>query len=272
MTNVVDQQREDPLAELERARALTVGNVPRMPAAPDCSFTLPRGLLVNGAWETEVAVRELTGGDEEALAKAQGMVKFIDGVLTHGTVSVGPMDLQSKPVSERSAILSALLVGERQQLFLKIVEATFGDAKTVGFTCRSCGVDNEVELLLSQDLKSKEVEQPIKTEYTYITSKGQAITLRLAVGADTLEIASKAGMTTSEQNTLLLSRCILKLEGEMVVDPVTYARNLSMKDRQKIIALMDEHDPTVDMEVKLDCTACNTPATLSLGWADIFRP
>lgn len=274
MTNVVTSEEmfRDRANELRLAKEKIVGPVPLLAEAPENTFTLPRGLFDGGTWHTEVEIRELTGADEEMLAKAKDPVAFFSQVIASGVTRVGTLDFTDMPMVERKGRLGELLIGEREQLYIKIAAVSFGNEKIIGFTCTNCGETQEVTLLLDNDFQPREVENISQTLFTYTTAKGDELEYRPALGNDQDEVLSRKGISTAEQNTLLLSTCIAKRNGELLLNPIEYARSLGMRDRQKLMVLLMERQPSVSLDLTTHCATCDASQSIGLGWGDIFRP
>lgn len=258
--------------QLAEAKAAIVGTTPLIPEAPNCVVNLPRGLMKGGEWKREAEVRELTGSDEEALSRVRESADFFDLVLAHGVIRIEDINLETASVSERQAILHELLIGERSQLLLAILIATYGDEKLLNVTCPHCSVEQEVKIIPSEDFKQKNVEGVDSTLFNYVTNKGHNIEYRLVNGGDQMEALKKKGASTAEQNTLILSRCMVKVNGQLIPDPVGYARRLGMKDRTALLAEMITKQPDIDMAVQMACIGCGGDIVLGLGWSDLFRP
>lgn len=256
--------------ELTKAKEAIAGPVPLIPDAQSTKLDLPLGLFTNGVHKKEVQLRELTGADEELMAKAKDTSEFFDLVIALGTVSVDDFDLTKLAVSERQGWLRTLLVGERDQLFLAVARCTFGDTREIAFTCSICSEKQEVTLILSEDFKPKEVDLDGET-YEYETSRGDKLLYRLVTGDDQREALSRKGASVAEQNSIVLSRVILKLNNGLVVDAMAYVRSLSMKDRNNLLADLVNRQPAIDLGVTTNCTACGSEQILNLGWGDIFR-
>lgn len=257
--------------QLAAAKAAIAGSTPLIPDAPNCIVNLPRGLYQGGSWKTEAEVRELNGADEEALARAKESVDFFDLVLAHGVVRVDNINLSGMAVPDRQAALRELLVGERSQLLLAILTVTYGNEKILNLTCPHCEMEQEATLLLKEDFKPKAVEDVHASTFHYTSAKGDDIEYRLVTGADQLEALKRKGATTAEQNTLILSRCITKVNGALVVSPTEFARNLGMKDRTAMLTEMVSKQPDIDLSVQMGCLGCGGDIILALGWGDLFR-
>lgn len=264
---IPDKQRD-----LAAAKQAIAGPVPLIPEAPDTRLTLPRGLYVKGVHKKEVVVRELNGADEEALAKAKDPQDLFDLMLALGTVSIDDFNLDELSVVEREAYLRMLLIGERDQVFLAIIKVSFGETKTISFTCSACGEKQDVDLLLSDDFKPQEVPDDLSMEsFDYRTTKGHDLVVRLVTGEDQSEAFSRKNASIAEQNTIILSRCIVKLNGGLVPDPMSYARSLSIKDRSALLADLMRRQPSINLGVTTQCAACNADQSLPISWGDLFR-
>jgi T4 bacteriophage base plate protein len=266
-----EQISQDKQQEVRAAKEAIAGPVPLIEDAPDPVVVLPRGLFHNGIWEKEATCRELTGADEEALAKVVTPYAYFNSVLALGTVSIGSFDLSTLAAPEREYYLGDLLLGEREQLFLKIVQVSFGNVRKMGFTCTMCSEPQDVDLLLDTDFPPKKVENVEVTTLDHTTSKGDVVTYRGARGQDQEEVLSKKGINVAEQSTMMIARCITKVNGEILPDPQKYARSLSIRDRQKLLELLVERQPSIDLDITTTCASCGAQQSLSMGWADFFR-
>jgi len=268
---VTDVQTNDKQAEIRAAKEAIAGPVPLIGDAPATVLTLPRGLFQQGGWQRDVIVRELTGIDEESLSKVNDQLAFFSTVVALGTVSIGNMDVASIPLAERKFFLGELLIGEREQIFMKIIQATFGNEKTVPFTCTLCSTEQEMALLIDQDFIPKEISDIEQLTFTYTLRNGDVIEVRAAVGADQEETLTRRGASVAEQNTILLSRCITKRNGDLIVDPIVFCRKLGIKDRYAVLEAMIERQPSVQLDVTTACSACGGEQKIGLAWADLFR-
>jgi hypothetical protein len=256
--------------ELLRAKEAIAGPVPLIPDQPSSVVTLPKGYLYQGAMQTKAEVRELTGADEERLARTKDFAEFFDRLAALGTARIGDVDLTEMSLSDRQGVVQTLLVGERERLVLAVVQATYGDTKTISFTCGQCAAEQEVDIIFSEDFTVRDVDD-IRASYTLTTSTGDLLEYRLVNGADQMEALKDASSNMAEQNTIILSRCITKVNDGLVPDPLGYARQMKIKDRRAILKVMVEHQPGVDLEVKLHCVRCQNEQSLPLGWGDLFQ-
>lgn len=274
MTDVItsEQPQRNKQEEIRAAKEKMAGPIPLIEDAPDTTLILPRGFFQQGAWHRRVEVRELTGADEETLAKVSDQLAFFSTVIALGVVSIGDVDFTKAALAERKFYLGSLLLGEREQVFLKVVQASFGNKKVIPFTCTLCDVEQDVTLLLDEDFKPKEVDDLDTVIRTFVAKNGDTLEYSLATGADQEEALGKKGASPAEQNTIMLSRCVTKRNGGLIPDQIGYARALSISDRQKLLQLMVDQQPSVSLEVSTTCAGCGGEQRIALGWADLFRP
>lgn len=263
------QAAQEKQQDLAAAKTLIAGDTPLIPDAPDTTVRLQRGIFHRGQWHKEATVRELTGEDEEKLAKAVGG-DFLDIVVALGTERLGDIEFDDLSLSERQGHMRELLIGEREVIFLAIIKATFGNTRTMGFKCPSCETDQEVDFLIDEDFKPKDTK--VEDVYTYTLRNGHIVEIRLATGADQREALDMKGATMAQQNTVIISRCVTKLNNGLIPDPLGFARKLGLKDRQEILAILIDNQPSVDLGVTTTCSACSAEVPLQLGWANFFRP
>lgn len=266
----VMEELQDKQQDLQAAKQAMAGPIPLLPEAPDTAVSLALGLYLNGQYHIDAEVRELTGVDEEKLAKVKDEVQSFATVVALGTTRIGPIDLEGKTLVERRGILGDLLLGDREKLFLSIVRVTFGDKKEVNFTCMHCGAEQEADLFLSEDFPQSEGDVA-SLSFSYTTMQGVELEYRLATGNDQ-EVVLERPVSSAEANTLMLSRCIIKVAGQRPLDPLAFARGLGMKDRSTLLNELVDKQPSVSLEVKTNCAACGEEVPLGISWGTIFRP
>jgi hypothetical protein len=264
-------QPKDLESQLHAAKEAMVGPVPLIEASPDTHVDLPRGLTYQNKVFKRAEVRELTGVDEEALSKCKKIEDTFDTVLTRGVVRIGDLALEDLPMAERQNYLRSLLIGERDLLALEVAKATYGDVRLFPYTCTRCEYKQDLKLSITEDIKLKEGEDVTARSYEFATSRGTKLAYRLPVGSDQMEVLSR-DLSVAEQNTLILANCIQNIEGDVVVDPMNFARSLSMRDRQALLAEMVGRQPTLTWDITFPCLSCGEEQQVSLGWPDFFRP
>jgi hypothetical protein len=239
-------------------------------------FRLPGGYVSGGDLDNaryDAEVRELTGADEEAIAKARngGIGKFISTLLASGTVSVG--DEKSGP-----GLLNNLLLGDRDMLLLEIRRATYGDEIVWDmYSCPHCGEEFRLSVTLDE-IPIRRLDDPAQRVFEVELRKGRKAFVRLPIGADQeaiLAIVDRA--TDSEQNTLLLSRVLISVvEADGSENAVTgnpdFARSMGILDRQRILDTIEEKQPGPQYnKVKFTHDSCGKEVPLFIGAGDLFQ-
>lgn len=240
--------------------------VPRMEEPPNTVVDLYVGLEDSfGVWHTKTIIRELTGADEEALASLEakeGMnyAEYMAFILRRVVESVGTID-----VTQNKNLVDDLIVGDRDKLFMAIIEATYGKIREYQVACTSCGESNDVFVDITAF-----AEKPLKTGggnfVKFVLKNGQEVQLRLPNNGDTL-VVNKIATTIAEQNTLMLSRCVQNIEG----NPVEWAKSLGMGDRANLVKKLLEAQPGPEIEeVDAQCAHCNEKFVMVLDWASLL--
>ena len=246
------------------------GEVPLIDTPPDCSVVLPGGYIhpADGRLYVEADVRELTGVDEEMLAKPEvtkSLGRFTQLLLQRGVTRIGPFENPS------NTILGSLLVGDRDMLLIAVRCATYGNELEMEVNCPACDEHLDLRYDLSKDIPVKTMEEALERSFTYETKHGRKLTANLAVGTDQEAILNASNKTTiPELNTLLLSRCILDDAGvPLGLDGV---RALGIHDRRELLKQITERQPGPKYQsLDITCPVCAKEFPLSLTLYDLFR-
>lgn len=196
-------------------------------------LTLAQGVKENGVFMREAEVIELSGADEEALARCKGdFGKIVDTLVVRGTRTIGNQ-FMTKQLADQ------LLIGDRESLILAIRRATFGE--TVDFEelpCPHCGELIDLKFALD-DIPVRTLENPDQTEFPVPLRHGATAFVRLPNGADQNAVqATVATTTVAEQNSMMLSRVLLRIEypgGDVITASADAGKNMSMADRRTIL-------------------------------------
>lgn len=263
--DVAPGEADDAVVQAAVSSILDPGAAPQIGPPPPGEVRLPGGLVTPEGVYTTAQVRELTGQDEEALAKAGTNVVRYNTALLRAVDSIGG----KKPSAD---VLKSLLVGDREALILGIRIATFGKDVVYENVLCACGENLDVtldldtlDMIVLDDREKREFEVPLR--------KGVA-EVRLTTVADSdlaMELASKDA-TGAEQNTLILSRCVLNINGEPVKGSKEKVKNLSVSDRQTILKFLAEKQPGPRYdEVKSKHEECGNEIPLYLAVDNLFR-
>jgi hypothetical protein len=236
--------------------------VTRAPSESEVSlpggYVNPKGELVKTA-----EVRELTGSDEEAIAKAGDTGKALNVLLQRGLVKLGSEDVTKTD-------LDNLLSGDRDAILLGIRRVTFGETLKVPVACQHCGDEHAVEIHLLNDVPVRELENSDDRTWAVDTKQGVAV-ITLPTGIVQKRLMENLDKTVPEINTILLSGCLLSLNGVPSMGSMT-ALSLSMNDRSKLVEEIVSRTPGPRLgEVKKACKACGEDMQLPLSLVDLFR-
>lgn len=225
---------------------------------------LPGGFLYNGVVIKEAEVKELVGSDEEAIAKASDASKALLTVLKRGLVSLGG-------VKPDDMLLDTLLAGDRDAILVGIYKATFGTEVQYAIPCTGCGVLIAGGLDLDDDVKVKELDDPVNDRDFSVTTKLGVVSLSLPNGVTQRKLMDNPSANVAENITIILSGCIYALNSEPVVG-INVARELGLADRANLIKEIYERTPGPRLgEVTKVCEACGSEYTVPLSLAALFR-
>lgn len=223
---------------------------------------LPGGLLTSSGVVNEVEIRELTGADEEAIAKAADSGKALQTIIKRGLVSIG-----SETLSE--SLVDTLLSGDRDTVLLGIYKLTFGTEVMYEQPCTNCGTYIVGAVDLEKDVEVRELDSPYDRTFTVETKSG-TVTVSLPNGVTQRKLIDANTSSVAENVTLILSGCIQSINGEPAMP--TTALALGIADRQKIISEIYTRTPGPRLgEVTKVCEACGAEHSVPLSLAALFR-
>jgi len=231
---------------------------------PDGLVTLPGGLAdpFEGLIKT-AEVRELTGSDEEAVARVNDAGKSLLTILERAVVKIG-----DKPATKD--VLDSLLAGDREMLLLAIRKATFGSEVIIGpGYCPACQFEQEFNINLEDDVHIKEVENG---EYTFVVKcKVGSVEVSLPNGSVQKALVNATNKNSAELDTLLLKGCILSINGNPLVTNEV-VKDLSIKDRRDILKAITDRNPGPQLgDIKKSCKSCGQEVPLPLTLAELFQ-
>lgn len=245
--------------------------VPQISRPGKNTIQLLRGLLdtSNGKWHTSAIVRELNGSDEEALAAYDRRnnvtySEYMSHLLKRGVVSIGDFSITNHP-----DIVDKLIVGDRDLLFLGILQATYGRYREFQATCRSCEKDNDITIDLETDFPIEHGKYDLHSTIKVELKNGTEVELNYPTGADS-QYTSKKGKTTAEQNTLMIARCTI-LDKQNSAEAEAWARGLSLADRNKLVKTLFSAQAGPRMEeVDTQCAHCGAKIEIALDWVALL--
>lgn len=217
-----------------------------------------------------VEVRELTGEDEEALAKVKSSyARWMSTLLERAVVSING-DPANGDAVER------LLVGDRDYLLLEIRRVTWGpEIELPAVFCPLC--EEEFEAIVHvDDIPIKRLDSPDDATFTVDLREGRRAQVRLPNGTDQAALLDNEKWTPAERNTRLLQRCVIRLIDASGNDlPVagfpSMVRQMSVPDRSKVLREMDNRAPGAKYaEVTVKHDECGETTAVPIGTAALF--
>lgn len=231
---------------------------------PDTHVELPGGFLTSdGAIVRSAEVRELTGFDEEAMAKAGTSAKIMSLLLQRGVVKVG----EEKPNQDT---FNNLLAGDRDALLLAVRRVTYGSELEYQLVCPECRETVDVKIDLSTDVEYRRLDDDSERRFVMDLRGGTAV-VALPNGSAQRALLQAEDKTYAELNTLLLRHCVLEVNDFPVVNEDS-VRKLSIKDREAILDELAKRSPGPDLNgVKKACPSCEEDINIPLTLSGLFR-
>lgn len=227
--------------------------------------SLPGGFISPGGTLAKYAeVRELTGADEEAISKSGSIGKALNTILQRGLISIGGEEVKKDSLDD---ILSA----DRDAILLGIRRVTFGETVDYAAICINCNSEQVLQIDLGKDIPIIELDNPIEDRKWSVDVKAGTVVLGLPTGEVQRKLMENTDKTTAELNTILLSGCVLAVNGNASLGASTVLK-LGMGDRDKLVNEILEHNPGPRLgEVTKACEACGEEVTTPLSLMALFR-
>lgn len=249
---------------------------PNAPEVADNLVPLPGGLIEGEHEYTTAVVKELTGADEEAMARAAvggNSMHFLSTLLECGTEKVGDADPE-----HTKELLKRLLVGDRDAILIGIRVATYGKELTVpAFVCPECSQVSEVTFSdITTDIETRKLDSPLDAEFELEISKDRTVTMRLPNAGDQAIVAENNKWTLPERNTRLIQLCVQHIKDndtgrkQSMQGFPSMALALSLRDRRAILDAIAEREPGPrynDIKITHDC---GKEVSLALDLGDLF--
>lgn len=227
-----------------------------------------------GTLHTEVEIREMNGTDEEAISKndiKSNGGKVARTLLERCILRIGTIYKDEVKSNKWREIVQSLSVGDQDYVLLKIRQASLGDEIETQYECpdpnckekiiTTVTVD-ELPILPFNGQHTFEFELPkgYKDKDGKVLKKGK---MRFPNGLDREALDTVVRKNSGLANTLMLSRCIIDLEGIKVHDDIV--RNLSLRDRNYLLDVLNENRFGVDLTVEVECPTCGETFKASLN-------
>ena len=224
-----------------------------------CGYITPAGEILKSA-----EVRELTGRDEEAIAKIDSLGKALNVMLSRGVVKIGNLEATEE-------VLDNLLAGDRDMLLLAIYRATFGDSAKVNVWCSNCSTSHLVSIEVPGDIKITTLSDPVNDRFFTIKGKTNTYTCTLPNGKAQKELFANPDKSSAELSTILLEKCVLEINERPLLSK-NQVQDLGIKDRQKISEEINKRmaGPQFD-DLTVNCTDCGQEVMVPINLGTLFR-
>lgn len=255
-------------AELAKLNAASKSEFPIIDPGKDNLVNLPGGYRKKGKIVRKGTVRELTGADEELIAKATrsgNMFHFIDTILHCGVEDID------------SDTMDTMLVGDRDALLLGIRAATYGpEIEFNGYQCPFCGERTDLEFDVT-DIPVVRMEDPAnEMEFEVELKKGRVAKVRLANNEDQSAVMEKENLTGAERDSILLSRCVMSIDDKdgnstNIAAFPSAVREMPLMDRRKILNELVTRQPGPKFDqITFKHEACGNEVALEFDLGDLF--
>ena len=254
MTNTINAAANPALANQLLTKALDEAPVemtPEIVIPSDTVVDLPGGFITAAGEIVRTAeVRELNGRDEEAISR--------------GTVKIG-----TEAATEN--ILDQLLIGDRDQLLLGILKATFGSEVKIASYCQGCSEVKTVQVDINADIKTKVLTDPIDDRVFTVKGKDKDFTVRLPTGTVQKKMIDNMDKTSAELSTLILEGSVIKI-GDAPVYSAQQVQVLSVSDRRKLIEEINDRAPGPQFDdVTVKCPDCEGEVLVPINLGTLFQ-
>lgn len=221
----------------------------------------------DGNVHKEVEIREVTGIDEENIAKPEirgNVGKIITTLISGVVVRIG--DLTPKSVGSRAKwekIFRELPMGDRDKIMLESRKFSNGDEIELDMKCPSCRQKIKHIVEIESDIEHRELEVdpyliPFELPKGVRNREGELCktgNLRLPNGVDQEQLDAIARKNPGQANTTLLARTIVELDGFGKVG-LTDLRNMSVRDRDYLIKLLNDSSYGPNFIISFPCPSC----------------
>jgi hypothetical protein len=205
------------------------------------SHVLPGGLILDDDRRlTRVELRPLTGFEEEWIA---GHPDAPSAEIATHLLSACVVRLDDATTSRD--LVQRLLVGDRDYVILQLRRITLGDRIQAVFACPACGAKLDVTFSTDAIPVERRPQEVGVYDLSLDCTEGcpRTVRFRLPRGADQECVASLDADTAVR---VLLERCVQDDGGTPLSD----------RERDAVIAAMDQLAPKVEVELELACTEC----------------
>jgi hypothetical protein len=230
--------------------ALLTHNQATTPKTSQGVYELPCGYLDEGGnLFTEVALKEITGSEEDLLANPKMQpVKKINELLTRCVQRLGPYTERGRI----SQVVLDLTVGDRAFMMFAVRRISLGDDYPFKDKCPSCETEKLYTVDLSE-LEPRKMPDPKKRSFDEILPSGKPCRFHPMTGKDEERLAK---FDKNKADTLSLS-ILMRLDSlENKAPTLQDVKDLGLRDRNFLRDQFEDTEGGLDTEVELECPDC----------------
>lgn len=215
-----------------------------------------------GTLHTSFTLREMTGKDEEAVAKADvrsNGSKVISVLLERCVTSIGTLTRKSVGTEKWREVIRNLYTGDQDYMLIKLRALSVSEELEVAHDCPQCkqGLKTFIDLDELEVVPFKEQREiPFELIRGYRDKHGEVHkhgTMSLPKGVDREILTPLAKKNLAVANTLMLTR-LCKIDDLVVTEDVM--RDLTSRDREYLQKLLQEHYFGLNLQIEVTCTSC----------------
>jgi hypothetical protein len=228
----------------------------------------------NGTEHKTFTIREMTGKDEEAIHKSDvksNGSKVISTLLCRCVMSIG--DIEKKDVSpkEWENIIKSLYTGDQDIILLEIRKNSIGTTLEADHVCPNPDCKTKLRTIIDMDeLEIRPFSGMREIPFTlikgYTDKKGVTHKegfMRMPNGTDREVLTPLAKRNLARAETVMLTRICRFSDGAFIDDSVM--SNLTTKDRNYLIKLMQDNSFGIEMTADVTCDTCGEEFKVNLN-------
>lgn len=220
----------------------------------------------DGVIHKEFTLREMTGRDEEAIHRTDvknNSSKVVSVLLSRCVTRIGTLTMKSVGGRDKwEKIIKSLYVGDQDYMLVQLRRLSIGEEIEVNHVCPNPECKTKLHTILNLD--ELEVvpfhgvrEIPFELPRGYKDKKSvvhKTGTMRLATGLDREILTPLAKTNLAKAETVMLTRLCTFDDGAHIDEDVM--GNLSIRDREYLQKLLQEHYFGVKTETEVTCDSC----------------
>jgi uncharacterized protein (UPF0212 family) len=216
-----------------------------------------------GNLHKEFEVTEMTGEDEEEISKPEirnNGAKVIRVILERCCKRIGTFTRRSLGSQKWRELIQSLTVGDQDFIMMKIRTLSVGTELEGNNECPKCGAKLNV-IVDTDELEIVHFSGDLEFEFSlprgYKDPKGivhRNGKIRIPTGLDRELLDPVVRKNIGEGNTLMITRCIVEFDGVHVTNDVV--RKMSIKDREYLLKLIQEHMFGINFVTDVTCSEC----------------